>query len=202
MKEEMTLEELVKEHQESKWRYILALWEKLLPLIRYKARRRNEVIKGRYGNDVDDYIQEAFLVLVRCADIYDFQRKGFLKYFIKACSNRFSYIDGWDSDRKEHKSFMTVSLYEQVYEEDDETMLIDVLSSKFDMEESVINRVFVEEAIDQLPEPKRGVIRAFVFDNKSQKEIAEERGCSHQNISRMMYEAGKEIGRKYGKSRK
>lgn len=56
MKEEMTLEELVKEHQESKWRYILALWEKLLPLIRYKARRRNEVIKGRYGNDVDDYI--------------------------------------------------------------------------------------------------------------------------------------------------
>ena len=198
MDEEKTLEELVQEHQESKWRYVLAVWDRLLPLIKYIANQRERRIMGRYGNDFDDYVQEAFLVLVRCMDLFDCKTARFKSYYFDACRHRFCYIDKWDTRENRRRVVETVSLFETVYDDDDETMLIDVLSSKDDPFADVTNKVFLEEAIDTLPKNKRDVAWAYIVENKSLREIAAERGCSKNNVSYLLQEARKELAKRYG----
>ena len=198
MDEEVKLEELVQEHQESKWRYVLEVWDRLLPLIKYIAYQRENRIRGRFGNDADDYVQEAFLVLVRCMDLFDFKITRFKSYYLEACKHRFCYIDKWDGREKRRRAVKTVSLFETVYDDDDETMLIDILSSKDDSIEAVTDKVFLEEAIDKLPENKRDVAWAYIVENKTLKEIAEARGCSKNNVSYLLQEARKELAKRYG----
>lgn len=197
MDEEKTLEELVQEHQESKWRYVLAVWDRLLPLIKYIAYQRECRIMGRFGNDADDYVQEAFLVLVRCMDLFDGKIARFKSYYLDACRHRFCYIDKWDSRENRRRAVKTVSLFETVYDDDDETMLIDVLSSKDDSIADVTNRVFLEEAIDTLSKNKRDVAWAYYIDEKSMKEIAAARGCRRQNVKYLLDEATRELARRF-----
>ena len=201
MDEEKTLEELVQEHQESKWRYVLAVWDRLLPLIKWMAFHRENRIRGRFLNDADDYVQEAFLVLVRCMESFDCDRgPDFKSYYIEACKHRFCAIDRWDSREKRRKEVKTVSLYSPIHsadDSDDETLLIDTLFSKDDPFEDVTNTVALEEAIGTLPKNKRDVAWAYYVEEKSMEKIGKELGCSRQNVKYLLGEATRELGRRF-----
>ena len=198
MEKERTLEELVKDYQRKKRSCLLELWDRMQPLIKYRARQRDNVIMGKYGNDAEDYIQEAFLVLVRCAELYDSGKPGFKTYYLNACNNMFSRMDKWDNRRKKHRVLDTISLYEDISDDDDGDMtMLDILKSDVDVEKEVTDRIFIEEILAKLPKKKRDVARAYFLEDLTLEEIAEQTGCKKQYVGRLLQETINDLVRRY-----
>ncbi len=78
-----------------------------------------------------------------------------------------------------------ISLYESVYsDEDDSLMMVDTLSDK-QTEEDLINKITLREELDKLPQREKDVLLLRYYKGRTQVEISEELDMSQAQISRL-----------------
>ncbi len=79
-----------------------------------------------------------------------------------------------------------MSIYEAVYNDGgDEIYLLDQLKNDKEDSDDLINRISVEQILDNLNEKERYIIEKRYFKDKTQIELAEELGVSQAQISRI-----------------
>ena len=79
-----------------------------------------------------------------------------------------------------------VSLYEPVYNENgDSIYLMDQLSDTNSSDEAWLESIALREAMKKLSEREQTIIKMRFFGNKTQMEIASERGISQAQVSRL-----------------
>lgn len=80
----------------------------------------------------------------------------------------------------------TVSLYEPVFRDNDDTVYImDQISDIHDNEEKWMDRIAIYEAMVQLHPCERFIVDRRFFDGKTQTEVADEIGISQAQVSRI-----------------
>lgn len=80
----------------------------------------------------------------------------------------------------------TVSLYEPVFRDNDDTVYImDQISDVQDNEEKWMDRIAIYEAMIQLRPRERFIVDRRFFDGKTQTEVADEIGISQAQVSRL-----------------
>ena len=80
----------------------------------------------------------------------------------------------------------TVSLYEPVFRDNDDTVFImDQIRDSKDNEEKWMENITLYEAIKQLKPRERYILDRRFFDGKTQTEVAEEIGISQAQVSRL-----------------
>ncbi len=80
----------------------------------------------------------------------------------------------------------TVSLYEPVFRDNDDTVYImDQISDVQDSEEKWMDRIAIYEAMVQLRPRERFIVDRRFFDGKTQTEVADEIGISQAQVSRL-----------------
>ncbi len=80
----------------------------------------------------------------------------------------------------------TVSLYEPVFRDNDDTVFImDQIKDSKDNEEKWMENITLYEAIKQLKPRERYILDRRFFDGKTQTEVAEEIGISQAQVSRL-----------------
>lgn len=80
----------------------------------------------------------------------------------------------------------TVSLYEPVFRDNDDTVYImDQISDVQDNEEKWMDRIAIYEAMVQLRPRERFIVDRRFFDGKTQTEVADEIGISQAQVSRL-----------------
>ncbi|HHW70557.1 MAG TPA: RNA polymerase sporulation sigma factor SigF [Clostridiales bacterium] len=78
------------------------------------------------------------------------------------------------------------SIYDVIYEDDDNPILmIDKIASQENHVSTVIDKVMLKEALEQLEERERTIIIMRYFQDKTQSEIAKVLGISQVQISRI-----------------
>lgn len=78
------------------------------------------------------------------------------------------------------------SLYKPVYQKDgNEVPLLEKLEEKESQEEKVLNKMLLNQLLDELKRDERQLIYMRYFANKTQMEIGQELGISQVQVSRM-----------------
>ena len=78
------------------------------------------------------------------------------------------------------------SIYESAYDDSESSITIaDCISNGNDEQESVINNIFLKEALDSLENRDRQLIVMRYFNNMTQTEIADKLGISQVQVSRL-----------------
>lgn len=78
------------------------------------------------------------------------------------------------------------SLYKPVYQKDgNEVPLLEKLEEKDNREETVLNKMFLAQLLEELGKEERQLIYLRYFANKTQTEIGRELGISQVQVSRM-----------------
>lgn len=78
-----------------------------------------------------------------------------------------------------------VSIYESVFNDSDDALLVvDQISDKSDLD-TIINNVTLSEEIGKLPEREKNVLLLRYFQGKTQMEISEELSMSQAQVSRL-----------------
>lgn len=78
------------------------------------------------------------------------------------------------------------SIYRAVYQSDgNEIYLVDRLQETSNAHEDLVNKIFVDQVMDELAENERHLIELRYFENKTQVETASELGISQVQVSRM-----------------
>ena len=79
-----------------------------------------------------------------------------------------------------------VSLYDPVYHDGDETVLLmDQISDERNSDEKWLTSVTLKNAIDSLSEREREILMLRYYEGKTQMEISEEIGISQAQVSRL-----------------
>ena len=79
-----------------------------------------------------------------------------------------------------------MSIYDTVYSDgEDEIYLLDQLSNEKEDSIDLINKITIEQMLDNLSEKERDIIIKRYFKDKTQIELAEELGVSQAQISRI-----------------
>jgi RNA polymerase sporulation-specific sigma factor len=86
-----------------------------------------------------------------------------------------------------------VSIYESVYSDGEDSMLVLDQISDPENEEDKLNKMTLREGIEQLPERERKIIQMRYFQGKTQTEISEELDMSQAQISRLENSAIREL---------
>ncbi len=80
----------------------------------------------------------------------------------------------------------TVSLYEPVYNNDGDTLLLmDQIADEKNSEEESLNKIGLNRAISCLPERERQIVLLRYYVGKTQTEISQEVGISQAQVSRL-----------------
>ncbi|MBR5228789.1 MAG: sigma-70 family RNA polymerase sigma factor [Firmicutes bacterium] len=88
----------------------------------------------------------------------------------------------------------TVSLYEPVFRDNDDTVFImDQIKDNRDGEEKWMENISLYEAIKELKPRERYILDRRFFDGKTQTEVADEIGISQAQVSRLEKNALKEM---------
>ncbi|MBQ8468899.1 MAG: SigB/SigF/SigG family RNA polymerase sigma factor [Clostridia bacterium] len=82
-----------------------------------------------------------------------------------------------------------VSLYEQVYGDDNENMLVMDQIKDLQTENNMLEQTALKEALDSLDEREKQILMLRYFDGKTQTEISEEIGISQAQVSRLEKDA-------------
>lgn len=132
------------------------------------------------GYTQEDLIQEGYVSLVKAVDKYDPKRGNFTAYVTFAIKKNFNYkIRG-----KARENYIG-SLD---YEVNQNTQLLDMLSTKENIEEDYVkNEVLgeISKVINNLPKELREVIDYYYISNKgSLKEYAEEKNINYSTLIR------------------
>ena len=91
----------------------------------------------------------------------------------------------------------TVSLYEPVFRDNDDTVYImDQIKDNKDNEDRWMENITLYEAIKQLKPRERYILDRRFFDGKTQTEVAEEIGISQAQVSRLEKSALKTVKQK------
>lgn len=91
----------------------------------------------------------------------------------------------------------TVSLYEPVFRDNDDTVYImDQIKDSKDNEERWMENITLYEAIKQLKPRERYILDRRFFDGKTQTEVADEIGISQAQVSRLEKNALKTVKQK------
>jgi len=78
------------------------------------------------------------------------------------------------------------SIYKAYYQSDgNETYLIDRIPEKEDVHEEVVNKLFINQLMDELEDKERQLIELRYFANKTQVETAGELGLTQVQVSRL-----------------
>lgn len=78
------------------------------------------------------------------------------------------------------------SIYRTVYQGDGtEVCLIDKIEEKRNYNEESVNRMVIQQIMDELPENERMLIKMRYFEERTQTDIAGELGISQVQVSRM-----------------
>lgn len=78
------------------------------------------------------------------------------------------------------------SIYRTVYQGDgSEVCLIDKIEEKRNYNEESVNRMVIQQIMDELPENERMLIKMRYFEERTQTDIAGELGISQVQVSRM-----------------
>lgn len=87
-----------------------------------------------------------------------------------------------------------VSLFDQVYHDGDETvMIMDQIADGKNIDENWINNVSLKSAIENLSARERQIVNMRFFEGKTQVEVSEEIGISQAQVSRLEKSAIKEV---------
>ena len=86
-----------------------------------------------------------------------------------------------------------ISIYESVYSDGEEGMLVVDQISDPETEEDKMNKLTLKEGIDRLPERERDVIKMRYFQGKTQTEISQELNMSQAQVSRLENSAIKQL---------
>lgn len=134
--------------------------------------------------DIDDYIQEGIIMLLKCIDNYDFER--FEKYnckfssFVSKCiMNKFNMIY-----RRKLKCDNTISLNTIIFENDENVTLDTLVSSEYDLENAFILKMDCMDLIEKLSPKEKDVIK-YRLDGKTFDEIGNTLGYTKSYISRV-----------------
>ena len=78
------------------------------------------------------------------------------------------------------------SIYKTVYQGDgSEVCLIDKIEEKRNYNEEAVNRMVIQQIMEELPEKERTLIRMRYFEERTQTDIADELGISQVQVSRL-----------------
>lgn len=158
--------------------YMLELYNNNIRLIRYIA------LKFKSYRDIDDLMQQGYLGLCKAVEIYEYGKGAKFSTIAYHCIfNSISrYIKGnINSD---------LSLDAPIGGEDRETItLADTIKSSTNMENNVLNKVFIEglraviwHEVGELEDRKSQVIYGRYRDNMTYKEIAEHLHISESKV--------------------
>ena len=86
-----------------------------------------------------------------------------------------------------------VSIYESVYSDGDDGMLVVDQISDPESEEDKLNKISLKEGIDKLPEREKNIIKMRYYQGKTQVEISEELNMSQAQVSRLENSAIKQL---------
>ena len=86
-----------------------------------------------------------------------------------------------------------VSIYESVFSDGEEGMLVVDQISDPESEEDKLNKISLREGIDKLPERERNIIMMRYYQGKTQMEISEELNVSQAQVSRLENSAIKQL---------
>ncbi len=79
-----------------------------------------------------------------------------------------------------------MSIYDTVYNDGgDQIYLLDQLSNEKEDSEDLINKISIEQMLDNLSQKERDIIEKRYFKDKTQIELAEELGVSQAQVSRI-----------------
>jgi RNA polymerase sporulation-specific sigma factor len=152
-----------------------------------------KVIQDRFPNifrfhDFEDYVQEGLLAVYKAMQIFDeergnaFSTVAYTLIYRKLCS----ILKRANNKITQYEGNKVISLDQKVGTEYSHVCKIDFISSKINVEEQVIGKMYVEELIKKLksmfPSKKYEVILQDILNHVSRKEIAEKFNCSVQAI--------------------
>lgn len=86
-----------------------------------------------------------------------------------------------------------VSIYDSVYSDGEEGMLVVDQISDPESEEDKMNKITLREGIDRLPDREKQVIKMRYFQGKTQTEISQELNMSQAQVSRLENSAIKQL---------
>ncbi|MDR0850217.1 MAG: RNA polymerase sporulation sigma factor SigG [Christensenellaceae bacterium] len=86
-----------------------------------------------------------------------------------------------------------VSLYDPVYNDGEDTMVMDQIGDSKNTSENLIEQVALQEAMGKLGEREKQILRLRYFLGKTQTEISDEVGISQAQVSRLEKNALSEL---------
>ena len=152
-------------------------WDKLYPLRRKFV---SETLLN--GLEKEDIEQECFLQLHKAVERYNPHLGVPFESYYKVV------LHGWRANQNRNKRNREIPVEEEVF--------FFIKDERTDIERDVETKLLREEImylIEQLEEKEQGIIRAFYFQNKKIKEIAEEYGIAYKTVEAKKKKALKKL---------
>lgn len=187
--ENITNEELAAAAQDGNMEVMPLLWEKNEKLIKLIMFRNLRGRKLPTGTDEEDILQCGYFALLSAVKAYNPGEYKFTTYLNYSVQNAVNEAIHGKSRRK--KAYREVSFNQPVGDSESEDIeLWDLMKDETaernifeDIELSDEQRI-VQDALAELDPRRRSVIRRHYFRNMTLKQIAEEDGCTIENVRR------------------
>lgn len=173
---------------------VLHLWERVERFVRHLARRWASASGTRCGVDTDDLVQEAYFALLAAVQTYDPMRGAFLSWLALYLRGAFGNAT---HDRDPLDSALSLDTPLPSSDTDgDPVTYADVLQEPQDALQGAEERLYtaqlhgaLERALGVLPEPSAAVLRGRYWEGRSLGDLADEFGCTPQNVARRALDA-------------
>ena len=77
------------------------------------------------------------------------------------------------------------SIDKEMYSKDSSYTLMDLAEDDTNIEETVLNKIMVQQLMDMLESKERKIINLRYFKNKTQSQVAKEMGMTQVQVSRL-----------------
>lgn len=131
-----------------------------------------------YENDREDFVQEGRLAILRCLETYD--GRGLFTTYVHSAIRNYLYNYVKKNDLRE--VYRNIELNTEVIED------VDDLSTK----------LLYDDVVRDILDDGNEIVMMYFLEQKTQKEIAEDYGCSQQWVSQVLDEFIKKERYKYG----
>lgn len=169
---------------------VILLWERVEKFICMKAGQYERSLDGCRGVTEEDLRQVGFFALLDAIELYDPNRgASFLHYLSFHLQHHFNEAAGLRTARTTGDPVNSSISLDEPIGEDQDSVLSDLLADGRDDMEGAEQRLYVrqlrealEKALADLTPSEADIIRARYFQNKTLREIAEDRGISQTRV--------------------
>ena len=177
----MTNEELVIQIQDGNSELILDLWENVKKLITKKAIDQYNRMNGTDGNEIEDFIQQAYFAFIYAIEHFD-RNSGFkfTTYLTDPLRNAFREASGYRTSKRDPIN-NCLSLDLPLDDTDDSDTLLSSIEDPSNQIENIEENIWLQQlktilikALEILPEDQRKIIEDRYFKSKTIEEIAQE----------------------------